>query len=85
MNKRHNPPVPDAQNLPNHGASADEGVALRAYSKGPGVPVEIQNPRNGPPRRVIGGAGDFSWEGGKLFVTPTLAAAGDEFSMTVEY
>jgi len=83
--KRHNPPVPDADNLPNHGAAADEGVVLRAHSKGPGVPVEVENPRNGPPRRVLGGAADFSWQGGKLYVTPSIAVKGDEFTMTVEY
>jgi hypothetical protein len=83
--KRHNPPTPDDQGLAQHGASADEGVVLRAQSKGPGVPVEIENPRTAPPRRVVGGAADFSWQDGRLYVTPTTTEPGKDFTLTVEY
>jgi len=83
--KRHIQPKPAAEGLPAHGANADEGRVLRARSKGPGVPVEVRNPLGPPPQRVISGAGDIRNLGGKLFVVPSVAAEGDEFTLTVEY
>jgi len=79
--KRHIPP-PDAAN---HGATADEGVVLRAVSKGVGVPVEVRNPLGPPPKRVVSGAGEVKPEGGRLYIVPSVATDGDEFSLTVEY
>jgi hypothetical protein len=83
--KRHIPPAPTRDGQPEHGASADEGVVLRAHSKGPGVAVEVRNPLGPPPRRVVSGAGDIKVQGGRLYITPSVAALGDEFTLTVEY
>ncbi|MGB1016514.1 MAG: hypothetical protein ACPG4T_20425 [Nannocystaceae bacterium] len=82
--KRHSPPDRLRDGLPYHGSSVDEGVVLRARSKGPGAPVEVQSPLGGPPRRVVSGPGTVRWAGGKLSVIPTSAAAGEEFAIVVE-
>lgn len=83
--KRHIRPQTDSSGLPQHGAAADEGYVIRARSQGPGVEVEVRNPLARPPRRVTGGAADFRMRGGRLFVIPSTAQAGDEFALTVEY
>lgn len=72
-------------NLPEHGADWDEGVVLRAKSRGAGVPVEVRPPRPGPVRRVISGPATASTSGGKLFITPSGGAAGDDVAITVEF
>ena len=82
--KRHSPPDKLRDGLPYHGSSVDEGVVLRARSKGAGVPIEVAPPFGGPPRRVVSGSGDARWAGGKLSITPTSAAKGEEFTVVVE-
>lgn len=82
-----NRPSLDSQGLAQHGAAwgRREEVVLRALSRGPGVPVEVQHPRNGqPPRRVVSGDGEAYLEGGRLFVKPRSAAAGVEVNLIVE-
>lgn len=80
-------PTLDAAGLPRHGAAWGGGVAVRARSKGPGQRVEVRPPPGfvGKPRRLLTGAGRFEWEGGKLFLVPDAAPAGEEFSLTLEY
>lgn len=82
--KRHSPPDNLRDGLPYHGSTVDEGVVLRGRSKGPGVAIPVQSPLGGPPRRVVSGPGDARWLGGDLFITPTSAAAGEEFAIVVE-
>lgn len=83
-NKRHSPPDNLKDGLPYHGTSVDEGVALRARSRGPGVPVPVAAPFGGPPRRVVSGPGDARWAGGELSVIPSSAAVGEEVVIVVE-
>jgi len=83
-NKRHSPPDKLRDGLPYHGSTIDEGVVLRARSRGEGVPVEVAPPFGGPPRRVVSGQGDARWAAGKLSVTPTNAPKGKEFTVVVE-
>jgi hypothetical protein len=83
-NKRHSPPDKLRDGLPYHGSTVDEGVVLRARSRGEGVPVEVAPPFGGPPRRVVSGQGDARWAAGKLSVTPTNAPKGKEFTVVVE-
>tara|TARA_R100001530_G_scaffold66924_1_gene47797 strand:+ start:2857 stop:3108 length:252 start_codon:yes stop_codon:yes gene_type:complete len=79
--KRHIPAPINAH----HGSAVDEGVVLRARSRGVGVPVPVDAPlQGGPPARVTSGPGDFSWVGGQLYITPTLARKNSEFSISVE-
>lgn len=80
-------PTLDEKGLAPHGATWGKSseVVLRAISRGPGVAVEVGHPRNGaPPRRVLSGEGSARLTGGRLMVTPTAAAAGQEFTLVVE-
>lgn len=80
-----NLPALDAKGLAQHGADWGDGVVLRAVSKGPGVAVPVRHPRNGGPvRRVLSGLGRVDYRGGVLYLTPEAAAAGQEFTLTVE-
>jgi hypothetical protein len=80
-------PQLDAKGLAQHGATwgALNEIVLRATSRGPGVPVEVRHPlTGGPVRQVTGGDGVAALKGGKLFMTPAAAVAGQEFTVTVE-
>lgn len=81
-------PQLDERGLAQHGAvwgSLNE-ITLRATSRGPGVPVEVSHPLSGGPvRRVEGGDGTAFLRGGKLFITPTSAAAGVPFNIFAEF
>jgi len=71
--------------MPEHGSAHDEGVVLRATSRGAGQPVEVRAPRPGPPLRVVSGSAEVKMVGGKLMVTPNNAAEGDDVVVVVEY
>jgi len=81
-------PQLDAAGLAQHGAvvGALNTIALRATSRGPGIPVEVRHPlTGGPVRQVVAGEGTAFLRGGKLFITPSAAAAGQPFSVTAEF
>ena len=82
-NRKRRPRVTQGQ--PEHGSSWDEGVVLRAKSRGAGVPIEVRPPRAGAPLRVVSGDAQVQMRGGKLFVTPNNANEGDDLSVVVEY
>ncbi len=70
-----------------HGARWAGGVVLKGVSLGEGVPVTLNNPRRGLPRRGLSGNNASSTvkvEGGKIFATPTVAE-GESFSVVAEY
>lgn len=81
-------PQLDERGLAQHGAvwgSLNE-ITLRATSRGPGVPVEVSHPLSGGPvRRVEGGDGTAFLRGGRLFVTPSAAAAGQPFTVQAAF
>ncbi len=80
-------PELDEKGLAAHGVQWGQPnqYVLRAVSKGPGVPVEVRPVGNGgPPVRVVSGEGSARMTGGKLFVTPTAAAAGTETTIVIE-
>ena len=77
------PPLDDKR-LPGHGAEGGDGVVLRGRSNGPGVPVEIQNPRGPMPQRVITGVAEVETIGGKTFVT-TQKEDGEDFAIVAGY
>lgn len=81
---RRRQPQFDEAGLPPHGAAWDEGTVLRARSRGPGIAVEVAAPFAGPIRRVVSGEGDAHQLGGKTFVTPRSALAGQEIFVVVE-
>ena len=83
--KRTRTPRTDAGGTPEHGSAHDEGVVLRATSRGAGRPVEVRAPRPGPPLRVMSGNATVEMIGGKLMVTPNSAANGDDVTVVVEY
>jgi hypothetical protein len=77
-------PKLDQNGMAEHGSDWNEGVVLRAQSRGAGVPVEVRPPRPGPVRRVVSGSATAYTRGGKLFVVPT-AGAGEDVQITVEF
>lgn len=77
-------PAPDSAGIPEHGARWGDGVVLRARSRGPGVAVEVEYPFGPDPRRVLTGAASMEARSGRVFLTPSQAAAGSEFFVTVE-
>lgn len=74
----------DESGRPEHGSAWDEGVVLRAKSRGEGVPVEVRAPAAGPVRRVLSGAGRAYTKGGKMYIVPD-APAGTDVDLTVEF
>lgn len=80
-------PAFDAAGLPRHGASWGGGVVVRGRSRGPGERVEVSPPPGftGRPRRLLTGEGRFEWEGGRLYMIPDAAAAGEETFLVLEY
>lgn len=82
--KANVPPANLDKGLPRHGATVDNGVALRAVSRGPGVPVPVSPPFTGQPRRVVSGQGEARWLGDQLVISPTSTPAGEEFALIVE-
>jgi hypothetical protein len=78
-------PALDAGGLPHHGARWGDGFALRARSRGPGVPVAVSNPLGSKPRRLLSGPAALQVRAGTLYLTPSLAASGEEFGVVAEY
>jgi len=79
-----NPPAPGRDGLAPQGSRWESGYVVRATSLGPGVPVTVSHPLQGPPRRAIGD-GTAKLSGGKLIVTPNQAPAGQSFNLTLEF
>jgi hypothetical protein len=63
------------------------GVVIKGISRGPGVTVELFNPRRAQPRRVLSSEGvtsDLKQESGKLTVISDREA-GEPINIIVEY
>ena len=86
---------------PQHGATWDEGTLLRATAR-EDIPIldeegnatgevktiatTVQNPRQGPPKRVISGRGDVRlMPNGSLEISNHGRTAGEEISLVVEF
>ena len=83
-----------------HGATWDEGTLLRATAREEPILDEegnatgetktiattVQNPRQGPPKRVVSGQGDVRlMPNGSLEIRNHGRTAGEEISIVVEY
>lgn len=72
-------------NLASHGSRWEKGYTLLATSAGPGVPVSVSHPHQGPPRRVVSGDGTAKLSGGQLVLVPNQTPKGQQFNMVVEF
>ena len=68
-----------------HGARWGKGYTVLATSAGPGVPVSVRHPHQGPPRRVSSGDGTAKLSAGKLVLTPNQAPKGEKFNLVLEF
>jgi hypothetical protein len=70
-----------------HGASVEGMTVVKGVSQGPGVPVQVNNPKRGLPKRGYSGFNASSVikvEGGKIYATPNNSE-GEDFAVLVEY